>query len=335
MTFKITHKERNKLETYLKEFYKFYRKEKYTVFHFVRDFKRRLKDNKDAWLGVSGDTGSGKSYFVIMSQILFGRPYNLVDNISYIPKGDEIVDKFKKLRFQTFLVDEAAKEMRSVNWQSKAQQGVNVTAMTDRYLNNMVFLNMPNFNEFTKSMRASNLLFRVIIPYRTSRYARVFLQRKSRNWRDADPWGDKYADERYQKIQRRYKEITNDHIDNIERSTPNYVMDFIVPNLELILPKITAEYQRLKEESRIVTDESDLSSSQQKNIWKEKYKDFFAKVAVLLDNHVVGKDSLTKKQLCDELGVSQDTFNKYKKMPKGTSSKALFHKKLVEQTKSI
>lgn len=276
---------------------------------------------------------SGKSYFVIMCQILFGRPYNLVDNVSYIPRGDEIVEKFKKLKFQTFLVDEAAKEMRSVNWQSKSQQGVNTTAMTERYLNNWVFLNMPSFNEFTKSMRVSNLLFRCIIPYRTSKYARIFLQRISRNWRDPDPWGDKYANERYQKIQRRYKEITNDHINTIERSTPNYVMDFIVPNLELILPKVTDEYQRLKIESRQVTDDTDLSPSQRRNIWKDKYQKFFSVVAKILNNHVVGKEALSKKQLCDEIGVSTDTFNKYQKMQNGPSAKDLFHKQLVEQNK--
>ena len=335
MTWKITHRERNKLVAYLKEFYKYFPREKYTIFHFVRNFKNRLKDNKDAWISVSGDTGVGKSLFVIMSQILFGRPYNLINNVSYIPKGDEIVEKFKKLKFQTFLVDEAAKEMRSVNWHSKAQQSVNVAAMTERYLNNWVFLNMPNFNEFTKSMRVGNLIFRAIIPYRTSKYARVFIQRKSRNWRDPDPWGDKFADERYQKVQRRFKEITNDHIDSIERGVPNYIMDFIVPNLELILPDVTAEYERLKQESRESNDEGMMSNTEKSNLWREKYKMLFSKVAKLLDLHVVGKETMNVKQLCDEIGVSPDTFAKYKKMPSGTPSKTLFHKKLIEQTKNI
>jgi len=326
--------QRKKLENYLKEFYNYYPNEKYTVLHFVKYFKRRLKDNKDAWMGVSGDTGSGKSFFVLMCQILFGRPFSLIDNVSYIPKGNEIVDKFQKLKFQTFLVDEAAKEMRSVNWQSKEQQNVNTAAMTERYKNNWVFLNMPNFNEFTKSMRVSNILFRAIIPYRTAKFARVFIQRKSRNWRDSDPWADKFADEKYQKIQRRYKEISNDHIDSIERGLPNYVMDFIVPNLALILPEVAETYENLKIQSRIVNQDNLTSEKEKRNIWKNKYQDFMVKFTLFLNSHIVGKDKMSKKAVCHDLGISTETFNKYLNKPHGDSAKSMFHKNLLKEKES-
>ena len=61
-------------------------------------------------MGVSGETGTGKSYFVLMTQILFGRPYSLTENVCYIPKGNEIEEKFKKLDFNTLLIDEAARD---------------------------------------------------------------------------------------------------------------------------------------------------------------------------------------------------------------------------------
>ncbi|MCK5022217.1 MAG: hypothetical protein KAR54_03150 [Candidatus Pacebacteria bacterium] len=55
---KITNSDRNKLTAYLKGFYANYPREKFTIFHYVRYFKKRLKDKKlDAWTGVCGDVG--------------------------------------------------------------------------------------------------------------------------------------------------------------------------------------------------------------------------------------------------------------------------------------
>lgn len=268
---KIKKDHREKTLYYLKQFYKYYPNERFTIMHFVASFKRRLKNNRDAWMAVCGETGTGKSLFVIMSMILFGRPMDLTKNVAYIPKGEEVVKMFDSLKFNCLLIDEAAREMRAVNWQSKQQQAVNQKAMTDRFKNNWVFLNMPNFNEFTKSMRRSNLLFRAVLPYRTDKYARVIIQRKSRNWRSDDPWGDKEADDIYKRMTKKKQVINNEKILLVERSLPNTVMDFIVPNLELICPDIANEYERLKAESRITKEEEAVAKKQ--NLYQVKYKE--------------------------------------------------------------
>lgn len=306
---------RKKLTFYLKQFYRLYANEKYTIFHFIRFFKLRLKDNKDAWMGVCGETGTGKSYLAIMSMILFGRPMTLTKNIAYVPKGNEIIKMFDKLNFQCLLIDEAAREMRSVNWQSKQQQGVNVRAMTERFKNNWVMLNMPNFNEFTKSMRRGNLLFRAIVIYRNNLYARVIIQRRSRNWRSDDPWGDKLANDKYEKTVKRYKEISNDIILKIERSLPNTVMDFIIPNLELILPDITNEYINLKEESRKIAEKED-AKKMNKDKWKKEYKSLLQKVIKLIyfNKLGLGKIRVSKKDMAKSIGISFSTFDKYLNM---------------------
>ena len=334
MKTKITPEQRKKLIAYLKKFYEYYPGEKYTIFHFVRYFKLRLKKNKDAWMGVAGETGGGKSLFVIMSQILFGRPYDLIKNVSYLPKGNEIVDKFEKLNFQTFCIDEAAKEMRSVNWHSKAQQNVNTTAMTDRFKNNWIFLNMPNFNEFTKSMRLTNIKFRALVLYRTNTYARIVVQAKSRNWRSDDPWYDKKATDTIDKIQKRYKELSNDLILRIERNLPNTVMDFIIPNLELILPEVTNTYETLKRESRIQGREQDVidANEKKKSRWRDKYQETMQKMTNLIRYNTLnlGKTQVTRKTMADALGVSTETFNKYLNKPKVEPS---FVPKFDEQIK--
>ena len=315
---KVKPAHRKKLKYYLDNFYKHYPNEKYTILHFVKYLKKRLRINKDAWFGVSGDTGSGKSLFVIMTQILFGRPFDLTKNVTYLPKGEEIIEKFRNLDFNTLLIDEAAREMRSVNWHSKAQQKVNVAAMTERYKNNAVFLNMPNFNEFTKSMRSGNIIFRAVVAYRTDLYARIFIYRKSRNWRSSDPWADKIANSRYEALEKRRMEIDNNKITEIERGLPNTIMDFIIPNLELILPDVTDRYEELKLSSREIADEEDeRDKSSQTTIWKTKYQKLLARATKALYYNEVGHGEVkvTYKDAADSLGVSSDTFSKYLKKP--------------------
>jgi len=301
---KIKRDHRKKLQAYLKQFYSYYPSEKYTIFHLVKFLKLRLKQQKDAWIGVSGDTGTGKSLFVLMTMILFGRPMSLVDNVTYIPKGNEIMQKFEKLKFNTLLIDEAAKQMRAVNWQDKQQQKVNTAAMTERFKNNAVFLNMPNFLEFTKSMRRGNIQFRAIIPYRTELYARVIIQRKSRNWRSEDPWNDKKANDIYAKFEKRKQAIDNQTILNIERELPNTVMDFIVPNLELILPNITNEYERLKIESREIDSKSEENLAKH-NVYKSKYEELLNKITKILYNNEleIGKVRVTKGDIASALNI--------------------------------
>ncbi len=254
---------------------------------------------------------SGKSYLAIMAQILFGRRYDLEDNITYIPTGKEIIEKFNKLKFNTLLIDEAAKDLLAVDWQKKSQRKVNVAAMTERFKQNWVLLNLPNFNEFTKSLRTGSILFRCIIAYRTSLYARVIVQRKDRNWRSDDVWYDKKANEQYEKALKRYKEVDNETILRIERNLPNTVMDFIVPNLALILPHITNEYERLKLDSRIKDDE--LTKEIKGDIYRDKYNELLKKVTKLLYHNELslGKVRVSKGDMAKSMGVSPQTFNKY------------------------
>ena len=313
---RISKEHRKKLLYYLNEFYSHYPTEKYTILHFVKYFKLRLKNNKDSWMSVSGETGSGKSLFVIMAMILFGRPMNMETNITYLPTGNEIIDKFNKLNFNCLLVDEAAKDLRSIDWQKKSQKEVTTKAMTDRFKNNWIFLNIPNFNDLTKTLKHTNIIFRSIVVYRTNTFARIVVQRKSRNWRDEDPWGDKLANEKYKKVFKKYREIDNDLILNIEKSLPNYVMDFIIPNLELILPDVTEEYERLKIQSREEKPE-ELQKDKKIDIYRAKYDTIMNIISKLLINNELGlgKVRVTKQEIANKLGISTQTLSKYENMP--------------------
>src|SRR3990170_3440312 len=111
------------------------------------------------------------------------------------------------------LIDEAAAEMRAVNWHSKQQQQVNQGAMTERYKNNMVFMNMPNFNEFTKSMRTGSLIFRFIIPNLekilpeiTEEYKRLKIESRHIKGDEVTPNKDLYK-EKYEEVMNRISKI--------------------------------------------------------------------------------------------------------------------------------
>jgi len=266
-----------------------------------------------------------------MAGILMGTRFHMERNIAYIPKGNEIIDKFKRLNFQAFLIDEAARELRSVNWQSKAQQEVNMAAMTDRFKNNWVFLNMPNFKEFTKSMRRGNIIFRSVIPYRNELYARVIVQRKSRNWRSEDAWGDEAANKVYENLIKKKRELTNDVILKIERSLPNTIMDFIVPNLAIILPSVTDEYERLKLESRNIM-ENEKAFNPKENKFEKQYKDLLMKVTkiIALNKLGLGQIQVKRAEMAAALGISYDQFNRYLRMQPPDERIPKFHQNKEE-----
>jgi len=158
--------------------------------------------------------------------------------------------------------------------------------------------------------------------FRTDKYARVILQRKSRNWRSDAPWNDKIATKIYENLEKKKQGLTNDKILEIERGLPNYIMDFIIPNLELILPKITDEYIRLKLESREKPNETE-ETTKKENIWKDKYSMLLERVTkILRDNPLkIGQVRQTVKETSKFLGVSITTFSKYyKKSPSDFSN---------------
>jgi len=335
---RITNEHRRKLKFYLKKFYSFYPNERQKITNFVKYVKKRINMNKDAWFGVSGETGSGKSYLVLIFQILWGGRFHLEENITYIPKGNEIMEKFLKLNKNTLLIDEAAKQMRKVDWQNKQQQKVNVAAMTDRFRSNVVFLNMPNFNEFTKSMRTGNIQFRAIIPYRTENYARVIIQRKSRNWRSDDPWCDIQASKIYETLEKKRIDIDNERILNIERNLPTTIMDFIIPNLELILPEVTDKYQELKAKSREIDMMEEQTTKDKKNIYKLKYEKLLVKLTKTLYHNTLGIGEIkqSKSAIAKEMGIAPTTFSKFLDMHETElePKKANFRKNIQNEAKT-
>ena len=308
---KITEHHKKKLVFFLEKFYAAYPDERYTIFNYVKWMKERIyKRKKDIWEGVSGETGGGKSYFMIMALVLYGRKKtSLTRNITYIPEGAEIETAFNRLNREKLLIDEAAREMRAVNWQNKAQQSVNTKAMTDRFKGNWVSMAMPSFSEFTKSMKRGNIQFRTIVLFRTDKYARVIVQKKLSNWRADDAWYDKEADKKYEAAMRKNRgDLTDDQVLAIERSLPNTLMDFIIPDLSLILPDVCSEYERLKRESRIEKKAVDVKAKEKIDKHKILYDDLLNRLSKVIINDELElrtrKKAPSRDEIAEFLGIS-------------------------------
>jgi hypothetical protein len=84
-------------------------------------------------------------------------------------------------------------------------------------------------------------------------------------------------------------------------------MDFIIPNLELILPDVCKEYTRLKEESR---NEEEVDKNKP-DLWK----DIFPKKAInCIYNDTLGMKEgvrVTQDRIANELGISVSTLRKF------------------------
>jgi hypothetical protein len=284
---------------------------------FVKWFKNRHKGkvittsegkqrvgSKQTIMPVIANTGVGKSYFAIMSSILYGRPFSLDSNISYMPLANEISTKINKLNFSTFIVDESAVSMRSVSWQNKDQQKVTAYAQTERFRANWVFFLLPNYKELTTSIRDGSSEFRIFMPYRTDNHARVIVQGKSKNFRHDDAWGDKLANKMYEKAESRKKELNHEAILELERKQPFYIMDFIIPNLELILPNVCSAYNDLKIKSREQKEEI------KKDFWKDEFAPRCLKVIYYDELGLKDGARITHERIAKVLGISVSQVSK-------------------------
>jgi len=243
---------RKKIKVYLQHYNKFLDQTSMNIFHYSRYMKQRIKQGYDAWVGVSGETGTGKSQFVLMNCALMGRRFNLKDNVAYIPQGNEISDKFDKLNGGELLIDEAGKSMRGVNWHNKDAQGVNVKAMTDRFIGNTVYMNIPDYSEFMGSTKKA-FHFRIHLLYRDETGAMVVVHRKIGYGITKEQWAETTSEKNFKDFtyKRRGSMIPNNYEKlALHLRLPTYVMHFKVPALQWIVPEYVKAYEHFKKESR-------------------------------------------------------------------------------------
>lgn len=127
----------------------------------AREIAKEVKDDYDSVIAFTGREGVGKTTHSIqlgkkVSKLLKVK-FTLEDNIVYMPKLDDIRQKFNEMdRYQTIILDEAIKVLYKLKWMDKLQQELNEHYATERKQNKITILNIPRFldlNEFFRNHR--------------------------------------------------------------------------------------------------------------------------------------------------------------------------------------
>ena len=213
----------------------------------VKQIRKRLKDDKDIVISITGEEGSGKSCLAVLLGCLIDIKFDLRDNISYIPDSKEIVREFNRLNpYQCYVIDEAIRSLYKMQFMSKLQQALVEMWATERYQNKVTILVIPRFRDLTENFRNHRVKLWIHVLERG--HAIVYI--KDDDAHNTDPW---YIDEvsKFKKRAFRGKNpalLPLDKRINIEKKTINFLEYVQFPDFP---PEIKEQYVKYKTASRI------------------------------------------------------------------------------------
>lgn len=258
----------------------------------ARYIKRRLRDDWDMVVTITGTEGVGKSTLAIHLGILIDHDFDLDKNIGYLPSHQDFIEKFESLdRYQVFLVDEALKSLYKMRFMTKLQQDITIHYGTERWQNKCTILCIPRFRDLTESFR--NHKTHVWIHCMDRGKAVVFFNSHV-NMFGTDAWSmdinekmirDKlgagiFANEK--------KKLT------VYKKTTNFYSLLSFPDLD---DDMKERYNELKAQSR---KESKDIQGDTIGIREKKYRSSLAKVFM----HMMAKHGYTQRQIAEICGVS-------------------------------
>lgn len=199
---------------------------------FCRFVVKRLENDYDYKIAISGRTGTGKSMGVAIPIAREIDPdFDLERNVAYVPEAGEIQSKFYAINPKgVLLVDEAIRGLHKHNWANYVQQVVVKMYNTERYQNKATILIMPRFKDFTEGFR--NNLIDVWIHVLERGRAVAFIRDDDKD--AEDPWHIKENEKIKDRMFRRRSVLgvgTEDLI-NAEKKTKNFFFDFNFPDLD-------------------------------------------------------------------------------------------------------
>ena len=114
----------------------------------ARLIRKRLREDWDVVIAVTGQEGCGKSTLAIELGMAVDKNFDLEQNIIYIPDykliAKKITEELKK--YSVLIIDEAIKTMYKRRWQARAQIFLNQLYSICRKQNIATILCMPSFS---------------------------------------------------------------------------------------------------------------------------------------------------------------------------------------------
>jgi len=218
------------------------------IWTFAKDIRKRLRNDWDCVIAITGRSGVGKSCLAFLLDILIDDHFSIDNNLSLIPNEKQLKKQFCSLkRYSIFHVDEAVRALLKYKWYDKLQQALIELYETERWRNICTLLLIPRFKNLTENFRNHRVDINIHI-YDRGR-AIVFFKDPDKDI--DDPW---HMKENLKKKEKglRYKVIERsiDEIMFSERKSPTYGFEFRFPDFAKIDPETWQYYESLKIKSR-------------------------------------------------------------------------------------
>jgi len=328
---------------------------------------RRLRNDKDFYVNIEGETGMGKSNLTLLLALLMCRyagkwkhkvtgkivktfprttplhqdweqisvEFDFDMNMSFLDKTEELKNKYNSLdRYQPFIIDEGSKNLHKYGWQNKLQQMLVQMSQTERYQNKAFFVCFPNFKELTATFRNDRIKMRLYIYARhtNQNYASCIISMKDVNRWISDPWHMEENAKSFQYLLRRIPAASRSstHILFAEKKLKGYSGAFDFPSLKVISPRIWKLYMKYKVDNATKEQEDTIEDKKESNAvmrWKYATKQ--------LIYYVQDKfPEFKMKDFVQLTNVSQTTLSKLKREDLAVEEEAAKREKAGEKLQS-
>jgi len=127
--------------------------------------KSRVRAHSDAVIGICGREGLGKSSLGLILGYFFDKNFDLVDNILYSPKEEELDEKIKKMKKGSVLdLDEAVKMLEKQEWMK--QTFIKKLFQVIRSKGFITLLLIPRLEDLNEYFRNWRVFMKINVIYR-------------------------------------------------------------------------------------------------------------------------------------------------------------------------
>lgn len=202
--------------------------------------RKRLRNDKDIVIAVTGDEGEGKSRFTIELAKMIDPRFDVKKNIAYRGRK-EIEEKFNSLpKYSVLDIDEAIKDFFSRNAMTLDNKKLVQLFSIIREKNIVTFLLLPNFWNLDPYYRNH----RIRIWIHLTKQGHVLVLKKSINQFTFDKWYQALNEKLVNKYLDRYGDA-HENYTRVCKKTKGYVIDF---NYTVGNEQLWNEYLEVKKE---------------------------------------------------------------------------------------
>ena len=291
--------------------------------HLAVFIKKRLRQDWDLVICLSGEEGCGKSTLGILLGAIVDKKFNLKDNVAFLPDAKEIVREYTKLKkYQCYVIDEAIRSLYKMTFMTTMTQTLVRMWATERYQNKCTILILPRFKDLTENFRNHRVKLWIHV---ISRGVAVVYTRDD-DPHTKDPWNFDFA-YKYKLKTGRKQPIATMSLERrlyIESRMKNYLFHFNFPDLPEDFKKV---YQSQKIQSR---DEMNKQEEQDKIKKNPKLTDMTSQRNKLIFK-MITELKVSRKEIMEQFTLSRQQVTRILKKEEKNVKEKEFEKQTEEQ----